>query len=325
VRPNFAPSYRARAALFERLDRLAQALEDLESALRIDPANAEALEGRARIRARMLQLAGGVQPQPQPRVEQARPSVAPALVAPAAPPPERRVALVIGNAGYRAVPRLENPTNDAEDIGAALRATGFTVVHVHRDVTRAQMGQALNAFADLAADADWAVVYFAGHGIELGGRNFLIPVDARLRTDRDIDDEAISLDRVLSAIEGARHLRLVILDACRDNPFLTSMRRTLAGRSMRRGLSPIEGQLPTGLVIAFAAEPGQIALDGRRNSPFAIALINRLGETGLEISQLFRNVYDDVRAATGGRQRPQTYSQLPGRPFFVRPPAVATR
>jgi hypothetical protein len=260
----------------------------------------------------------------------ATPSIAPQRTpGPAAPAPvlrERRVALVIGNGRYRAAPRLDMPGNDAEGVAAALRASGFAVVEVQRDLTREGMLRALNAFADVATGADWAVVYFAGHGIEVGGMNYLIPVDARLMIDRDVADEAIALERVLQTVAGARQLRLIILDACRDNPFVPNMRRALAGRSIGRGLAPIS-EPPSGTVIAYAARAGQIALDqagaSARNSPFANALIRRLGEPGLEIGFFFRRIRDDVMAATGERQEPFTSLSLPGQQLYFRAPQAA--
>ena len=229
--------------------------------------------------------------------------------------PESRIALVIGNAAYAAVPRLANPAQDAERMARTLRAAGFGTVTLVPDATRAEMIAALNRFSEEAERADWAVVYFAGHGVEVGGMNYLVPVDARMKADRDIGDEAVPLDRVLSAIEGARKLRLVILDACRDNPFLGTMRRTLATRSVGRGLARIEPD--GGTLVAYAAKHGQTALDGEgANSPFVQALSGRIATPGLEINKLFRLVRDDVLAATGRRQEPFVYGSLPGDDFF---------
>ncbi|MDP4024833.1 caspase family protein [Methylobacterium sp. NEAU 140] len=240
---------------------------------------------------------------------------------------ETRVALVIGNAAYAAAPRLPNTGRDAAAVAEVLRATGFRTVTLAPDLGRAALIAALNAFSEQAERADWALVYFAGHGVEIGGTNYLVPVDARLKSDRDIGDEAVALDRVLEAIEPARKLRLVILDACRDNPFLTTMRRTLATRSVGQGLARVEPE--GGTLIAFAAKHGQTALDGEgRNGPFVEALVRRVRTPGLEISKLFRLVHDDVVAATGRRQHPHVYGSLPGDDFFflpgtAQPPPVA--
>jgi hypothetical protein len=236
---------------------------------------------------------------------------------------ETRVALVVGNAAYGAVPRLPNPAKDAAAVAEALRGAGFQSVTVVNDASRAAMIASLNAFADAAERADWALVYYAGHGIEVGGVNYLVPVDARLRNDRDVGDEAVALERVLQATEAARKLRLVILDACRDNPFLGPMRRTLATRSIGRGLASVEPD--GGTLVAYAAKHGQTAMDGDGgNSPFAQALARRIATPGLEINKLFRLVRDDVLATTDRRQEPFVYGSLPGDDFyFVAPGATA--
>jgi uncharacterized caspase-like protein len=177
---------------------------------------------------------------------------------------------------------------------------------------------ALREFEREAEKADWAVVYYAGHGIEVGGVNYLIPVDAALKVDKDVQDEAVPLDRVLSAIESAKRLRLVILDACRDNPFVTSMKRSIASRSIGRGLAQIEPD--GGVLVAYAAKHGQVALDGDgANSPFVDALVKRLETPGLDISLLFRQVRDDVLAATRRQQEPYVYGSLPGEVLSFRP------
>ena len=155
-------------------------------------------------------------------------------------------------------------------------------------------------------------VYYAGHGIEVDGTNYLIPVDAALQRDTDVYDEAISLDRILQAIEPAKKLRLVILDACRDNPFGQIMKRTLASRSVGRGLAGVEpGESNT--LIAFAAKGGSTALDGdNRNSPFTLALTHHLTVPGLELRKAFGLVRDEVMNATANKQEPFVYGSLGG-------------
>jgi uncharacterized caspase-like protein len=185
------------------------------------------------------------------------------------------------------------------------------------DLGREKFFDALQAFAREARQADWAVVYFAGHGLEVGGTNYLIPTDARVETDRDVQLEAISLDQVMAAVEGARKLRLIMLDACRDNPF-PQMRATTAMREVTRGLKPAEPA--SGTLVVYAAKHGLPSFDGfTGNSPFAAAVAKNLARPGVEIYRLFRNVRDDVMAATDGRQEPFTYGSLPGREdyYFV--------
>jgi tetratricopeptide (TPR) repeat protein len=227
----------------------------------------------------------------------------------------RRVALIIGNSGYRSVAPLPNAATDGEVLAKALRDDGFQVVTYQRDATREELVNALRKFEDEADHADWAVVYYAGHGIEVGGANYVIPVDARLRSDRDVEDETVSLDRILRSIEGAKKLRLVILDACRENPFIPQMRRTVASRSVGRGLARIEPE--GGSLVVYSAKEGQVALDGDgRSSPFLASLLRQLKTPNVEISKMFRVVRDEVLAATGRQQEPFVYGSLPAEDFY---------
>ena len=172
-------------------------------------------------------------------MEQSRKAADKLKPAPTPPKPAidqgKRVALVIGNSAYQNVQALPNPARDADAIADAFRKIGFQSVQVEHDLTRDQLTKALRKFEDVAATANWAVVYYAGHGIVVNGENYLVPVDAKLLSDRDVLDEAVSLNRVLIATEAAKKLRMVLLDACRDNPFLTKMRQTTASRSLSRG------------------------------------------------------------------------------------------
>ena len=194
---------------------------------------------------------------------------------------EKRVALVLGNGAYRNVAPLPNPVNDGATVATTLKNAGFDVVDSRSDLPAAETRRALRDFADRARDADIAVVYYAGHGMEVDGTNYLIPVDAKLERDTDVYDEALSLDRVLVAIEPAKRLRLVILDACRDNPFSKSMKRTVASRAIGQGLAKIEPSSPN-LLIAYSAKAGSTAADGDgKNSPFTTALARHLTTPGL--------------------------------------------
>jgi hypothetical protein len=225
---------------------------------------------------------------------------------------EKRVAFVVGNSSYQNVVALANPANDAAAITEMFRKAAFDVVESRRDLKNAEMRRALRDFTEKAREADIAVIYYAGHGIEVDGTNYLVPVDAVLERDTDAYDEAISLDRILQAIEPAKQLRLVILDACRDNPFAKTMKRTVSSRSLGRGLAGVEPTRPNTL-IAFAAKGGSTAADGdNRNSPFTTALLKYLARPGLELGKAFRLVRDDVMNATGNRQEPFVYGSLGG-------------
>jgi uncharacterized caspase-like protein len=192
----------------------------------------------------------------------------------------KRVALVIGNSAYSSASLLKNPANDARDIANALTRIGFSGVAPDRskesvgdvqrvvplfDLTYDVLRRAIAAFARVAEDADQAVFYYAGHGIEVGGRNYLIPIDAKLQHARDVEFEAASLDQVMGAVEEGNGLRLIILDACRDNPFRSRMMST---RTLSRGLSMVEPP-SNHMLIAYSSKHGTVALDGNTgNSPY---------------------------------------------------------
>jgi uncharacterized caspase-like protein len=239
---------------------------------------------------------------------------------------EKRVALVLGNSAYQNVAALPNPVNDGAVIAATLKDAGFDVVDSRHDLPAAETRRVLRDFADRARDADIAVVYYAGHGMEVDGTNYLIPVDAKLERDTDVYDEALSLDRVLLAIEPAKRLRLVILDACRDNPFAKNMKRTIASRGIGQGLAKIEPTSPN-MLIAYSAKAGSTAQDGDgKNSPFTVALAKHLATPGLDVRRAFGFVRDDVLKSTSNRQEPFVYGSLGGDdvplvPARVAPPA----
>ena len=227
----------------------------------------------------------------------------------------QRVALVIGNASYAHAPALANPLNDASDIGAVLERLGFAVTRLE-NADQAALRRGLQAFALAASASEIAVVFYAGHGIEVDQRNYLVPVDARLASDQDVEFETVPLELVSRAVARASGLRLVILDACRENPFAASMQRAGATRSIGRGLARVE---PSGeTLVAYAAKEGTVASDGDgRNSPYSAALLAHLAEPGLEVGLMFRKVRDAVLASTGGRQEPFVYGSLSSRGAYL--------
>ncbi|MCK1425645.1 caspase family protein [Bradyrhizobium sp. 180] len=224
----------------------------------------------------------------------------------------KRVALVLANSAYQHAPLLANPVNDGSVMAKTLKEAGFDIVDSRHDLSALDTRRVLRDFADATRDADIAVVYYAGHGIEVEGSNYLIPVDARLERDTDVYDEALSLDRVLVAVEPAKQLRLVILDACRDNPFGKRMKRTIASRGIGRGLAQVEPTSPNTL-IAYSAKAGFTAQDGDgANSPFTVALSKHLATPGLDVRRAFGFVRDDVLKSTGNKQEPFVYGSLGG-------------
>ena len=227
---------------------------------------------------------------------------------------DKRVALVVGNSSYQAVPQLPNPSRDASSVAKMFRDAGFDSVEIQQNVGNLEFKRAIRKFEVMADQADIAVVYYAGHGLEIGGTNYLIPVDARLASDRDADDEAIPLERLVSSADGARRLRLIILDACRDNPFVTTMRRErkVATRGVTAGLGKVE-PTSTDTLIAYAAKAGSTADDGDgQHSPFTTAVLKNLTVPGLDVRLAFGRVRDDVLKMTGSRQEPFVYGALGG-------------
>ena len=235
-----------------------------------------------------------------------------------------RVALVVGNSSYAHIGRLPNPENDAVDLAAALRRLGFEVT-TELDTDRAELTEALRGFTRRSAGADVSLVFYAGHGLEMDGVNYVVPVDARLERDTDVRFETVTLDDLLAVTAGAS-LRLVILDACRNNPLARSMQRTSTTRSVSGGSfgDLNEDLLGDETLVAYAAAAGTTAEDGRgRNSPFTSALLAHL-EQPLEIGLLFRRVRAEVLEATNGEQRPHEYQSLVGEHYLSAPPTAET-
>jgi hypothetical protein len=224
-----------------------------------------------------------------------------------------RVALVVGNSEYERVQRLSNPVNDAKDVGASLERIGFEVTTL-LNANRSELNQSLSEFARKARGSEMAVVYFAGHGMEIDNSNYLLPVDADIRDPLDVAFEGVEMSQFLRVVDGAETLKLVLLDACRDNPFLTMASN--GTRSLRRGLARVEP--PGGVLVGYAARGGTVAYDGDgRNSPYASALIQNLETPGLEIGKLFRLIRDRVFSETEGKQEPFTYGSLPAKDIYL--------
>jgi hypothetical protein len=225
---------------------------------------------------------------------------------------EKRVALVIGNSAYQNAGRLPNPARDADAVAEMFKKAGYDV-SLLKDAGNLEFKRNIRKFEDAASDADIAVIFYAGHGIEIGGTNYVIPTDAKLASDRDAPDEAIELTRIIQSVDGAKRLRLVILDACRDNPFLATMKRQRqALRQVASGLGPV-GDVGSETLVAYAAKQGLTAEDGKGDhSPFTTAILHNLPEPGLDIRLAFGRVRDEVLKITSNRQEPYVYGSLGG-------------
>lgn len=229
-----------------------------------------------------------------------------------------KVALVIGNSKYASVAELDNPQNDARAVSRALSLQGFDVIAAS-DLTRAEMRDTLRDFREMADRADVALVYYAGHGIEISGNNYLVPVDARLEDERDAELEMVELDLVLRQISGAKALKMVVLDACRNNPFVVKMKRSNTGRSIGSGLGRIEfAEADT--LIAYAAAAGEITPDGATgtNSPFTKAFLTALEGPPTDVRRLLGRVRDNMRQSVPGAA-PFVYTSLGGGEFVINP------
>jgi tetratricopeptide (TPR) repeat protein len=299
LNPESVNGYNSRGDAYAGKGEYAHAVADYDRVLALDPGNAMAKQNRERT----LALAA---PRPDPA-----PPPSPAAG------PERRAALVIGNSQYKSVAFLANPRRDAKAVADALREVGFQTVELAVDLDRDGMVKALQAFRSEADKADWALIYFAGHGLAIGHDNYVIPTDAVLKDERDVKIEAVSSEELLNAVSGAKLLRIVVLDACRNNPFNDQMRRLATRGAASRGLAP-PPESNSGTMVVYSAKDGEVAADDADgvNSPFAHAFLTELKVPGREVRRLFDDVRDDVLDATDQRQQPFTYGSLPGRKDF---------
>ena len=252
----------------------------------------------------------------------------------------RRVALVLGNAAYAHVPPLMNSDRDAESVGGALSEAGFARVTVATNLDRNQLEMVLQQFSGEAAGADWAMIYYAGHGVEIQGLNYIIPVDASLDTLRDAPSHAVSINEMISAVGLTKNLRLIVLDACRDDPFVQEAHR-VASRDRAAGKRTVDTPIDPAIaqrkeiggglaglqmaelntVALYSTQPGQVTLDGDElNSPFTRAFLKNIPVPGLDLRLFFERVRDDVANGTQGRQRPAVNGHLrAGEQFFFFP------
>jgi uncharacterized caspase-like protein len=225
---------------------------------------------------------------------------------------EKRVALVVGNTHYAHSPLLSNPVNDASDIAAVLKSLGFEVL-LGLDLDKRAFDLKVRDFARALSDADTGLFFYAGHGLQLSLQNYLIPVDAAIEGEPDLDFEGVRLDLVLKHMELDREgkTNIVFLDACRDNPFTENLARSMGTRAVSVGHGLAPAQTGVGTFIAYSTQPGNVAADGAgRNSPFAAALKRHIAEPGRDLTAIMIEVRKDVLAETRGRQVPWDHSAL---------------
>ncbi len=246
----------------------------------------------------------------------------------AAAAPMQKLALVIGNGAYRVANTLPNPPNDARRISQELRSIGFETTE-GIDMSSDAMRRAVKDFLAKAPHAKITLIYFAGHGMQIDGRNYLVPIDAQLASGKSLTEDLIDLDFIMAGLDDKLRTNVIVLDACRDNPFASrTLADSAASRSVaiRSGLAPQAGlssggTLGAGTLIAFATAPGQVALDGEgAGSPFTLALARHINTPGLELQQMLTRVRSEVVAATKGKQVPWSNSSLLGEVYLAAAP-----
>jgi tetratricopeptide (TPR) repeat protein len=312
--PDYNAAYVARGLAYEAKGDAARALADYRVALAMPPKYVSGPEAQRQARERLAAL------------DRAAPGSGAASSASPAPPPAaaalpapvmagrfaRRVALVIGNSDYKFAAKLPNPVNDAMDIAALLRRLKFDVVE-GKNLDRRGMDDVIRQFGRKLEGADLAVFFYAGHGLQVGGKNYLVPIDAKLERPGDLALDAVEVSTVLGQMEAERRVNLVFLDACRDNPLARSLARSLGTRSTTVGQGLASIQSAVGTLIAYATQPNNVALDGTgRNSPFTTALLKHLTAPGLDIGLVMRRVRADVIQETRDKQVPWDDSSLVG-------------
>jgi tetratricopeptide (TPR) repeat protein len=313
--PSDSNAYAYRANSLRSLERFEPAIEDYRKALAVDPSNARVREA---LEFTIQQVRDQLSRSKDSFDDKKR------VVGDG-----RRVALIIGNSKYRHTGQLENPGRDAVLIENTLRAVGFDSVETLFDIDRTTTLAALKQFGRESEKASFALIYFAGHGIEVGGINYLVPVDAKIDSPRSLSEQSVNLEYFLKSAETGARVSLIILDACRDNPFITEISvKSTASRTLALGSTPIElgrglarVEPQPGTLVVFATKHGSVALDGDSgNSPFARALERRILQTpAIEVRRMFDYVREDVFEATGRRQQPFAYGSLPAREdFFFR-------
>jgi tetratricopeptide (TPR) repeat protein len=295
-----------RGSTYLNSNKLDEAISDFKEAVRLDPKYGNAKES--------LQLALDK----KHRSEMRNSMVADQRPASSTTTGGKRIGLVIGNGSYKNVPALENPVRDAELFANSLKSAGFDSVLLKTNLSRQQMIETLHGFEEIAAAADWAIIYYAGHGMEVEGTNYMVPIDARPIDENNFSTQTVNLQFILNSVEVARKLRLVILDACRDNPFAQKVRIASASRSLSglnsasigRGLGRIEPD--PGTLVVYAAKHGEFALDGEgQNSPFVQAVVKRINQRPpIEVRRLFDFVREDVVRETKQQQQPFAYGSL---------------
>lgn len=244
------------------------------------------------------------------------------IVAPIEATASRRIALIIGNSAYQHTAPLVNPKNDAIDVGEALKRHKFEIVSGF-DLNKVDMDKKVREFAERIRGASVGVFFFAGHGLQVSGQNYLVPVDAKLSTAAALDWEMVRLDLVHRSMEREAATNILFVDACRNNPLARNLERAMGTRSIEIGYGLAQVEAGVGTLVSFSTQPGNVALDGSgRNSPFAGALVKHIGASSDDLSAILISVRNDVMKDTGKKQVPWEHSALTGRFYFGTPKPI---
>lgn len=313
IDPKFAVAYYHRAIAHKLKGEVSQAYQDIVQAIALDSGYDAAIKERNTLRSMLASTTTGQQQTNPPPPVVTPPVVKPPVIAQRGP----KVALVIGNGRYVNAPELPNPPNDARALAAALRGLGFKVIEGF-DLDGTEMREKIGEFSIAMEGASTTLLFYAGHGMQVAGRNYLIPIDARLERPSSLGIEAIAVNTILSDMESEKRTNLVFLDACRDNPLSRSLARSFgASRSTEIGQGLALVSAGIGTLITFATSPGDVALDGSGNhSPFTAALLKYIGTPRLEVRSMLTRVRVDVMKATNERQVPWDHSALTGEFYF---------
>lgn len=324
-------AYVERALAYEAKGDYANAKQDYAAALEGQASDAGSKSNQATAKVRLSLLSEATAPAPRnPALAPEQTGVSkPAAAAPptaavATAPAVRRVALIIGNGAYTHVRALPNPSNDARSVAKSLRGIGFTVSE-GIDLDRAAMQATIREFLREAVTAQIAVVYYAGHGVQVDGRNYLVPIDVQFKPGSRMTDAMLEMDTIMAGLDDQVRTNILIMDACRNNPMAQQVASADANRGIEAGsglAAPTSlgagSTLGAGTLIAFATAPGQVALDGEgANSPFSAALSRHIGTPGLEVQQMLTRVRAEVVAATKSRQVPWSNSSLLGEVYLA--------
>jgi len=321
-------AYAERGLAYEAKGDYANAKQDYAATLQgvASDAGSKANQATAKVRLSLLTEAETPRTAPTSTSAQTKTAAPSSASPPVGAAMGRRVALVIGNGAYTHVKALPNPSNDARSVAKSLRGIGFVVTE-GIDLDRSGMQNMIREFLRDATRSQVAIVYYAGHGVQIDGRNYLVPVDAQLKPGGSLTDTMMDMDTIMAGLDDQLRTNILILDACRNNPMAPQVASAGVGRAIEGGglAAPSSlgsgSTLGAGTLIAFATAPGKVALDGEgANSPFSAALSRHIGTPGLDVQQMLTRVRAEVVAATKSQQVPWSNSSLLGEVYLAEKP-----